>query len=440
MSFIVIRTRVIIVTGLIALSLTVQCQTENLPNDIITFDHEGVFVKGLFYTTHDIDQSHGSVKKLIVVVHGTLRNGDDYFDNMRAALNLRPAIKDQVAIIAPQFITDEDVDFHGLDENYPYWSSSGWSSGSTSRNPDPNRIRLSSFEYLDTLITRALLSFPDVEEFVFTGHSAGAQLTNAYTASSPIFETLCTDYEITSKSIVANPGRYVYMSPRRRVGDSIEDFAAFSGDCSDYNEWSYGLEDLFIYPDRAGADQIKAWMGEREVVYLLGDQDTDPDDTLNSCRAKAQGEHRLERGRVYYNHLIDTYGTDITALHQQVIVPNVGHDNFRMYNSEQGLTALFDNAPITTCKGQTTSISEQVNHQMRLFPNPVKDILNIELLEKNTGSQSFILYDVNGGIRLSQSGNVNDNLTLDLSNQESGVYYLKVSSEDGFSIFPIIRL
>ncbi|MEE9371958.1 MAG: hypothetical protein V3V00_02795 [Saprospiraceae bacterium] len=49
------------------------------------------------------------------------------------------------------------------------------------------------------------------------------------------------------------------MSSERRVGNSIDDFEIPKFVCPDYNEWSFGLEDLFIYPSRAGKDQFLEW-------------------------------------------------------------------------------------------------------------------------------------------------------------------------------------
>ncbi len=81
------------------------------------------------------------------------------------------------------------------------------------------------------------------------------------------------------------------MSPMRREGDNTE--FSIPTNCAEYNEYGYGLEDLYTYHRRAGADNMKAMYAEREVIYLLGSLDNDPEaSTLpRSCRAMLQGDH-----------------------------------------------------------------------------------------------------------------------------------------------------
>ena len=414
-------------------------QIDIIAEDKFTFEVEGARVSSRYYTTHSLSIDHSDITKLIVVIHGTNRNADDYFDNMKSALRQRPEQISSTAIIAPQYLTEDDIDFHRLSDDHLYWSSDGWKSGSNSRNEssNPREIRVPSFEVQDTLIMRALQSFPNLSHLIFTGHSAGGQFTNRYTACSPIFNILCDDYNISSKSIIANPGTYVYMSPERRVGDSETEFAIPNVSCSDYNEWSFGLEDLFVYPSRAGADQIKEWYSSREIVYLLGQNDNDPDaSTLpRSCRAMTMGDHRYERGRVYYNHIIQTFGEEIKSLHTKVEVPNVGHSNFDMYHSEEGLKVLFDEAPLQACN-PTTAIDEVITVPFKVFPNPTKSIFSFELNSNLNDAQINIL-NMKGQLLLSDEIHKGE---IEISSFETGVYWIRLKTEGKIYISKVVKI
>lgn len=234
------------------------------------------------------------------------------------------------------------------------------------------------------------------------------------------------EYNISSKSIIANPGTYVYMSPERRVGESETEFAVPDINCSDYNEWSFGLEDLYVYPSRAGADQIREWYSTREVVYLLGQNDNDPNaSTLpRSCRAMTLGNHRYERGRIYYNHIVRTFDEEIKSLHFKVEVPGVGHSNFDIYNSEEGQKVLFDEAPTSTCS-TNTSTDDFVRSELSILPNPALTTLRVNL----SGAQeikNLQIIDLQGTIH-TVSTLQNEIELIDLP---SGVFWVRVFTGD----------
>ena len=420
--------------------LFLTSQIDVIAESKLTFEKDGIKISSRYYSTHPLQSEHQGITNLVIVVHGTNRNADDYFENMKTALTQRPLKVSSTAIIAPQYLTESDIDFHGLSEDHVYWSSDGWKSGSNSRDEssNPRDIRIPSFEVQDTLIMRSLRSFPNLRQLVFTGHSAGGQFTNRYTASSPIFEILCIESGISSKSIIANPGTYVYMSPERRVGDSETEFAIPDIDCPDYNEWSFGLEDLFVYPTRAGAEQIKEWYRSREVVYLLGQNDNDPNaSTLpRSCRAMTFGNHRYERGMIYYNHIVKTLGEEVKILHSKVEIPNIGHNNFEMYNSEEGLRVLFDEAPLQSCN-TIISTKEITLSDLAIYPNPAefKIRINNDNLEE---IETLQIMDIRGQVQL-KFGETRGTNEFDISQLSSGIYWIKIYSKKKIFISKFIK-
>ena len=79
-----------------------------------------------YFSNKNIAVTNEEVTKIIIVVHGTNRNADDYFETMEDAMFQRAGLIDQTIIVAPQFLTEEDVEAFNLNRDYPYWSSDGW--------------------------------------------------------------------------------------------------------------------------------------------------------------------------------------------------------------------------------------------------------------------------------------------------------------------------
>ena len=394
---------------------------------VIEYEEEEVVIP--IFSSHVLTTTDSSIESVIVVVHGTLRNADDYFDHMVEARSMRPQKVDKIAIIAPQFLTKEDIESFQLEENYPYWSVNGWASGSTSRNEDGtiNPLRVSSFEILDSLIADLPMVFPALKHLVFTGHSAGGRLTNRYCASSPIFDLLCDDFQISSKFIIANSNTFVYMTKERHVPGSAYQFDEMDTGCENFNNWSFGLDNLFVYPNRIGAARIREQYRSREVVYLLGSEDNDPDDLSSSCAGNAQGFNRFERGRTYYEHIIDVFGEDIRPLHRMIIVPGVGHDHRRMYLSEQGLSELFDMPPSSSCMNQTTSIVDPLSNGYTVYPNPATEYITLFDEDYSNREKSIVVFDVQGTRQLEISTRGNVSTVINLEKLDSGIYFIRIN-------------
>lgn len=415
-------------------------QIDVLANRTFKTEVNGISFALKYYSSYLLSEVNDEIKHAVIVVHGTNRNADDYFDNMKFVVETTEARSENTVVIAPQFLTEEDIDAFNLDEVFPYWSSDGWKTGSNSRNEEsnPRDGRIPSFELMDSLIVQILRSFPAMETLVFTGHSAGGQFTNRYTASSPIFDVLCSDFNVASKSLIANPGSYLYMSPKRRVNNSNTAFEIPNTTCDDYNDYSYGLEDLYTYHRRAGADQIKDWYGNRQVIYLLGEDDNDPNaSTLpNSCRAQLLGNHRFERGTTYYQHILDTYGREVMSHHQLTIVPNVGHSHTRMYQSEVGRIALFDPTFVNACSDQTTSITDSDITSLNLYPNPFNSEIHISGI-KSKSNAAIRLYHLSG--QLLHKDQLQESIDLSGLNLVPGVYLIEILEDSDVSWFKVVH-
>ena len=310
---------------------------EICPNRI-TLDVEGQSMKVPYCRNYPLGRFNPCVTRAVVVIHGTNRNAATYYNN-----TLAPAIAanstEHTMIIAPQFITESEIADFQLGDEHLFWSSGGWKNGSVSKSSteNPREVRYSSFSVIDDIVTRLdnRRRFPRLEEIVIVGHSAGGQFVNRYAAG-----TLVEPRHRSMKYIVANPSSYLYLNQERRIEGTVDQFAVPDAmDCPDYNEYKYGLDDLYTYMSVAGAEQIRAQYRQRQVVYLLGSEDNDPNSSslAKGCAAMLQGEQRLERGTIFYNYLHYYYGSDSIAGHQKSIIEGVGHSHSGMFASECGM-------------------------------------------------------------------------------------------------------
>ena len=236
--------------------------------------------------------------------------------------------------------------------------------GSCPSNIHTNRA-YSSFAFVDVVMKEFLDTsrFPNLKHVVVAGHSAGGQFVNRYGAGNLLDEQLqARGVEVTY--IVAAPSTYMFMDTKRpdtavaavsegNDGNNGQDdygvtnifIDASDTTCPYYNYYKHGLLDLNSYMATAGAEQIKAQYGQRKAVYMVGEyDDINASSGLESdCKANLQGRHRKERSQNYMNYMKEFYGEEISELHQQVIIPGVGHNGPDQFKSELGRTYMFPN-------------------------------------------------------------------------------------------------
>ncbi|KAA0969992.1 alpha/beta fold hydrolase [Pseudomonas sp. ANT_H12B] len=270
------------------------------------------------------------IERVLIVIHGRLRNADTYRQSAEHAAE-QAGQSASTLVIAPQFLNETDIALHPVADSVLRWQGNDWMAGGLSTAP----FSLSSYAALDEIVARIgdRRQFPDVKQIVIAGHSGGAQVVQRYALLShdqPAFK----EAGVQVRYVIANPSSYAYFDERRPV--------AFShAGCADFNRWKYGLSDLPAYADGQTPAQLKESYVKRDVVYLLGQQDTDPNHPAldKRCEAKAQGANRLARGRNYFEYL---KRLQPQGLNQQLIeVPGVGHDGDGMFTSPEGQKALF---------------------------------------------------------------------------------------------------
>ena len=308
--------------------------------------------RGLFYSTQGLDRPAPRVRRVLIMVHGALRNADRYFDTANAAAFLAGAQGDTL-VIAPAFHS-ADGDCHDtLAPGEISWSCGrdSWRSGGAA----PSDATLTSFGFMDALLQRLAnrALFPNLRVVVVAGHSAGGQFVTRYEMASRVIESLPFHVAFAA----ANPSSYAWPSPERLVPEGPGtpaaaslgwkeetphtgfSFAAPPAPPGDYDAWPMGLE------RRAGGyvmgltdETLRRNLTRRDTTYLLSRIDVLPlggfDDSPD---AMAQGATRRQRGEAFADYLRTRMG----ATPKVVIVPECGHNDRCVYTTPEVLGVVF---------------------------------------------------------------------------------------------------
>lgn len=281
--------------------------------------------------SQDWDRPRHAVARAVVVIHGVRRNAEAYLRIATRAREEAGALPSTTLLIAPQFLTVADADARGVAPSVLRWRGSSWMSGASAVSPSG----VSSFAVLDALLARLAdpQGFPALRHVVIAGHSAGAQLVQRYAAVGRGDAALASR-GITIRYVVANPSSYLWFGDERPR-------PAPAGTCPQALRWKYGLANAPPYVQGDPAE-IEARYLARDVVYLLGEADTDPDHRFldRSCAAMTQGETRFARGMQFMYWLELRHPAQVH--HLVVALPGIGHDAAKVFASPCGLAALFE--------------------------------------------------------------------------------------------------
>src|SRR5260221_5218198 len=146
--------------------------------------------RSLIYRTHSLDKKNDRIKTALVMVHGTNRNPDHYFQTATAAAFLAGALEDAI-VIAPRVASADGSCRDALAENEISWSCGGGSwraGGAAARHHD-----LSSFDLLDAILKKLANKrlFPHLSPIVVAGHPARGPLVARGEMAQPVPATPC---------------------------------------------------------------------------------------------------------------------------------------------------------------------------------------------------------------------------------------------------------
>jgi pimeloyl-ACP methyl ester carboxylesterase len=291
------------------------------------------------YATADPDHPPPGITRVVLVLHGLGRDADFYFRTAEAARDAAGSAGTSTLMIAPQVLADEDVAAHHLPPEFLHWTWDRWAGGDAANGPTP----VSLFDAYDALLSRFTdhQRFPGLRNVVIAGHSAGGQIAQRYTVVGNGPDTL-QRAGIAVRFIIANPSSYIWFSPERPLAGGGFGIPPQAASCPHYADWRYGLTGT-LPPYVTGTPvALEARYIARDVVYLLGTSDIDPNqsDLDKSCAGETQGPTRYARGHAYFAYLQAREGA--TLHHREYDVPGVAHSGRGMLTSACAVAFMFD--------------------------------------------------------------------------------------------------
>lgn len=298
-----------------------------------------------YISNHPLHERNDDVQHVILAIHSSNHDALMVYDSCMKLIDSYGDLNKSTLVIAPQFLMEKHVR-SSTDKNllfwkvYPFWGSSISTTKSAGRD-----LRISAYSILDQVMSDicSRTTFPNVQTLTILGHSAGGQLVNRFAASNTVEFDAARPAGVRCRYIVMNPSSYVYFSPKRSVNESTRDFSIPPRKVIEshpgYNSYGYGLDTLYSYHRKNGLtpQKIRQMYPQRNVIYLLGEEDCVADASMSTHpHAMLQGDNRLERGKIYYGHLIDEFGPRIKNTQKIVIIPKVGHSGRHMMLSKQG--------------------------------------------------------------------------------------------------------
>ncbi|WP_254924162.1 hypothetical protein [Bordetella genomosp. 4] len=294
------------------------------------------------YANHKLGKGLKGIRRVIVVLPGARRDAGQHYQDIEALVNRDPAHKTDTLVLALEFPTSVDADFAKL----PAWRKSSWEVGGKSIQTSGRPAPISAFQVLDDIVQWLAdrKAIPALSDIVLAAHGSGAQLLQRYAILNDLDGAVRRE-GLGLRYIVANAPSYLYLTderPRRTSGG----YASYErGICPTYNQYPYGPQQLPAYASDSSPASLYVRYASRDVVYLLGSADNNPEDhgLDKHCAAEAQGATRLSRGLGYlrYDHLLAHRGsTPINLTHTPQRVMGVGHDATAMFGSQCGTQAL----------------------------------------------------------------------------------------------------
>jgi cyanophycinase len=275
-----------------------------------------------YYTTHDFSKKNEDISRLVIVVHGALRNGDVYFaDTVLAAK--KHGVEKRTMIVAPHFRRESDQRQSGEIYYGNRWNTK-WKYGYKSQDSDS----VSSFTLMDTMIEEIEESknFPNLKSIVVTGHSAGGSKINSKVRAEVSF-------------VPSNPSSYMFLDTERfSFNKGNFELQNNFEDCQEYNHYIYGPIDRARYLGRYSVKSLKKIFNSNRLIYLMSEEDKGTDSLDRSCEAMIQGKNRFERAQNFWHYDKKVLGGEN---HHFVSIPKIGHEHIDVYESKEAGEVVF---------------------------------------------------------------------------------------------------
>ena len=304
-----------------------------------------------------------AVTRLVISQHGRGSDAHLYFDRMDTAIDdLGTDLDGTTFVIAPQFFDRKPITSGTINEweldGLLWWKNGKWPGGFLSNGHLGEQF--SAYTILDGLVNKAVDQMPNLEEIIFVGQSAGGQTVQKYAVLSNATYPPGVDV----RYVPANPFAYAYVDDQRstfefgQLSPYDHAFATPSANeafplksplvCpdlvgearpDDYDDWASGLENAPSYSgdlDPGQQAQVRDRYLDRDVTYLIGENDMFTDSNQCGGSTQVQGKHRRRRAEAYAAHV-----QQLGAQHELVKVPDFGHGS-TMFEEDCVRRVIFD--------------------------------------------------------------------------------------------------
>lgn len=280
---------------------------------------------------------HPGVELVVIGIQDPARNAGLEFDRLLRVVGGGNA----TMVLVPQFLAAQDADRHRLGPDFARWTLDGWKEGGNSRPAtlDDQGALASSFQALDALLLFLAdrQAFPDLKRVSIVGYGQSARFAQLYAATARGLDAPQAA-GISVRFVVAAADTFLYFDEERPSRANDTGFAPFDrAQCNGFNYWPYGFVLPAPYASGERPRDLARAYAERQVVYLIGDRDSEIGD--RGCEARAQGRDRNERLAQYMRHVARAAGAP-PAAHARLVAPGVGADPVALLASPCGRAAL----------------------------------------------------------------------------------------------------
>jgi len=295
------------------------------------------------YANFKLNYDVKNIRRAIIVLPSTRHQAGQHFLDVSALAQNNGDRRDETLIISPLFPSPIERGFSRM----PAWRKSNWKMGENSIQAEGRPAPVSAYHVIDDLV-RLLINhkgMPELTEIVVAAHGEGAHLLQRYALLNRLDDTRHRN-DISLRYIIANAPSYLYLTDERPRRTGVGFGSYERGICPSYNHFPYGPEHPTGYGAHLSPKDAYLRYASRDVVYLLGDADSNPEDpTLDKqCGAEAQGATRLSRGLGYVTHLerlAQRSANTVTLAHSPYRVTGVAHNAAEIFASHCGYQALF---------------------------------------------------------------------------------------------------
>ncbi len=290
--------------------------------------------------------NHSLITRAVIVIHDATRDsGDTLRQVMTVAGPGAVGVRANTLILAPLFpIKSDRAAFKPLltdaIQHVAAWDIQGWWRGDDTVAADNQQRAVSSMAALDMLLLALADTklYPELRSIVIAGYGRGADLVQRYALYGRAHDIIAQQH-IGLHYLAVDPQSYAYLT-EARPGKLAGVFTPPKDNktCPGYQNYPYGLEAPNPYAGLTAGNVARQNYVERQMTYLVGDNDTGPAADQN-CGAALQGKSVKERAVNFNAFLKSSFGE--TPKQQLLVMPGMGDDPLALLTSNCGASLLF---------------------------------------------------------------------------------------------------